>query len=130
MKAKLPIALEREEQQALVEWLYLHPILKNFFLKIDNEGKRTALQGSRLKNLGLRPGASDLFIYYPSQSGIYSGLWLEVKRNKKYTPSEMSSVTWKNQEEFQRTVKMVGFDAKFCYGFIDATRIISCYLRS
>lgn len=119
--------LERQEQEWLVQWLNLHPILKNFVVKIDNEGKRTPIQGFRLKKLGLRPGASDLFISYPTRA--CHGLYLEMKRNRVYTPSERTTPTWKSQEEFQEKMKSVGFAAFFCYGWLDGKRIVENYLE-
>ena len=127
---KLIIPPERDEQRALVQWLSYHPILKDFFHKTNNEGKRTPLQGHQLKTMGLRPGVSDLFIYYPSKSRTYAGLWLEVKRNKKYSKSERTSPTWIAQEKFIETVKSVGFAAFFCYGWVDGTQAIEQYLKS
>ena len=117
---------ENQEQRALVKWLNFHPVLKDFFCKNDNEGKRTPAQGWNLKLMGLRPGVSDLFIYYPS--GKFHGLWLEIKRNMRYTPSQMKTDTWVAQEKFQSIVKSVGFDAHFCYGFEHGKRIIESYL--
>ena len=76
--------------------------------------------------MGLRPGASDLFIAWPTRT--YHGLWLEVKRNKKYTMSERNTDTWKAQESFIEDMKSVGFAGEFCYGWIDGKRIIESYL--
>jgi hypothetical protein len=78
--------------------------------------------------MGLRPGASDIFIYYPTKS--HPGLWLEVKRNKKYTKSERSTPTWIAQEKFIETVKSVGYAGFFCYGWVDGKEIIEHYLRT
>ena len=135
MSCKKTIPSEAEEQIALVEWLNYHPILKNYFCKNDNEGQRkTVMRDGKLVpvglfhaiKMGLRPGVSDLFIYYPTME--YNGLWLEIKRNKKYTMSEMSTATWTAQEAFQEQVKKVGFSAHFCYGCGDAIEIIESYL--
>jgi hypothetical protein len=128
MTARLPIPSENQEQRALVKWLSYHPIVREFFCKNNNEGKRTEAQGWNLKLMGLRPGVSDLFIYYPTTT--YHGLWLEVKRNKKYTPSERKTDTWIAQEKFLETVKSVGFMGDFCYGWIDGKRIIEEYLQT
>lgn len=76
--------------------------------------------------MGLRSGVSDLFIYYPTKS--FHGLWLEVKRNKNYSPSERKTDTWIAQEEFIRLVKSVGYAGYFCYGFEDGKNIIESYL--
>lgn len=105
----------------------MHPILKNYYCKIHNEGKRSAWQGKMLQLQGLRSGVSDLFIYYPINN--YHGLWLEVKRNKHYTMSERSTATWLAQVEFQNIVRGVGFAAETCYGGEDGIKIINNYLR-
>ena len=115
-----------QEQKALVRWLSYHHKLKDFYCKLDNEGKRSPRLGANLKLLGLRPGASDLFIYYPC--GSYHGLWLEVKRNKKYTASERSASSWIAQEKFLEIVKSVGFAGYFCYGFDEGKKIVESYL--
>ncbi len=78
--------------------------------------------------MGLRPGVSDLLIYYPTKS--FAGLWLEVKRNKKYTTSERSTSTWILQEKFLENVKSIGYAGEFCYGWEDGKRIIEQYLLS
>lgn len=126
MTLRLPIPSENQEQRALVKWLSYHPIVREFFCKNNNEGKRTAAQGHNLKLMGLRPGVVDLYIYWPTKS--HPGLWLEVKRNKKYSKSERSTDTWIAQEKFIETVKSVGYQGHFCYGWIDGKRIIEEYL--
>jgi hypothetical protein len=126
MTKRLAIPVERVEQRALVKWLSIHPVLRDFFCKNNNEGKRTDIQTAHLKLEGLRPGVSDLFIYYPTKT--YHGLWLEVKRNMVYPPSAKKTPTWVAQEAFQETVKSVGFAAHFCYGWNDGREIIQRYL--
>lgn len=124
----LEIASEAQEQRALVKWISYHPLIANYFCKNNNEGKRTNVQGYNLKLLGLRAGVSDILIYYPTNT--YAGLWLEMKRNKKYTKSERSTSTWILQEKFQEQVKSVGYDAHFCYGWLEGKNIIQTYLLS
>ena len=125
---KIPVASENQEQRAIVKWLGMHSTLKNYFCKNNNEGKRSEAQGWNLKLMGLRPGVSDLFIYYPTRT--YHGLWLEVKRNKKYSKSEMLTDTWIAQQEFINLVKSIGYAGETCYGFLDGKRIIETYLLS
>ncbi len=127
---KTTIASEAQEHRALVQWLSIHPVLKHFYLKLNNEGKRTVIQGRNLKLMGLKPGASDLLIYFPSPKGSYHGLFLEVKRNKRYTKSEMLTPTWLAQLEFLRRVKSVGYEGQMCYGFLDGKRIVEEYLET
>ena len=130
MTKRVSIPTENQEQRWLVKWLSLHPQLKDFFCKNNNEGKRTEAQTWNLKLQGLRPGVSDLFIPYPSQSGKYAGLWLEVKRAMKYPPSAQKAESWKQQIIWIERMKTVGFDGQFCYGWIDGKEIIENYLLS
>jgi len=127
-KPILTIPSEAKEQRWLVEWMVANPIVRDFFCKIDNEGKRTPAQGYTAKLMGLRPGVSDLHIYYPTKS--FHGLWLEMKRNRNYTHSERLKPTWIAQEQFQETVKSVGYAAHFCYGWVDGKNIIEAYLKT
>lgn len=126
MTRKFVIPTERQEQRALVKWLSLHPQLKDYFCKNNNEGQRTPAQTHNLKLEGLRPGVSDLFIYYPV--GSFCGLWLEIKRSKAYTKSEISTPTWMGQIKFQEDVKRIGYAAFFAFGWLDAKNIIERYL--
>lgn len=130
MTKRVSIPTENQEQRALVKWLSFHPLLKDFYYKNNNEGKRTEAQTWNLKLMGLRPGVSDLFIPYPSKSGKYAGLWLEVKRAMNYPPSARQGESWKLQEIWIERMKTVGFDAHFCYGWIDGKEIIERYLLS
>lgn len=78
--------------------------------------------------MGLRNGVSDIHIYWPTPS--HPGLWIEMKRNKKYSLSERSTDTWKAQEKFINLVKSVGFQGHFCYGWVDAKARIEAYLQT
>jgi hypothetical protein len=127
MRKRNSTPLEWEEQDNLVKWLSLHPILKDFYCKNHNEGKRSAKDGAFLVRQGLRAGVSDLFIYYPKNQ--YHGLWLEMKRNKSYTLSARLSESWIAQETFMDIVTSVGFDAHFCFGWEHAVKIIENYLK-
>ena len=127
MTGKKVIPSEAAEHRALVKWMSYHQIVRDYYCKMNNEGKRTAVQGFNLKLMGLRSGVSDLFVYYPSNG--FHGLFLEIKRNKKYTPSEMSTPTWLAQEKFMKQVKSVGYAAEFCYGFDEGKRIVEQYLQ-
>lgn len=119
---------ENQEQRAIVKWLRLHHVLKDYFLKLNNEGRRSEAEGWNLKLMGLRPGASDLLIFYPTPK--YHGLFLEVKRARKYSPSEQQTDTWIAQEEFLQCVRTVGFAGERCYGFDNAIEIVEAYLHS
>jgi hypothetical protein len=120
------IATETQEQMAIVKWLSLHPTLKDFYCKIPNDGLRSSITGRQMQLTGLRRGAADLYIYYPV--GKYHGLFIEMKRNKRYTLSERKTETWIAQENFQNIVKSVGYAHFFCYGWEDAKNVIESYL--
>jgi hypothetical protein len=124
----LTIATENQEQMALVSYLNHHPLLSNCFCKLNNEGRRTPGQGHHLKRMGLRVGASDLFIYYPTAK--HAGLWLEMKQKRKYTPSERRKPTWVAQEAFQGHVRSLGYAAEIAFGWEHAKEIIDNYLKS
>lgn len=127
---KLSVLTENQEQRLLVKWLINHPQLSDFFCKINNEGRRTAAQTWNLKLLGLRPGVSDLFIPYPSQSRKFAGLWLEVKRDMKYPLSAQKSESWRQQIIWIERMKNIGFHAEMCYGWLNGKEIIERYLLS
>jgi hypothetical protein len=117
---------EWEEQRALVRWIRLQPLIADHIVKLNNEGKRTLIQGHLLKLGGLCTGGSDLFLAYPS--GIYHGLWLEMKRNKKYMPCEMRTPTWIGQLRFLDKMRSVGYAGHIVYGWEAGRQIILDYL--
>lgn len=128
MTARIAIPTENQEQRWLVKWLSLHPQLKDFFCKNNNEGKRTEAQTWNLKLQGLRPGVSDLAIFYPTKK--YHGLWLEVKRNMHYPPSARKGESWVNQVIWIEKMKSVGYYGDFCYGWQHGVEIIEEYLKT
>jgi hypothetical protein len=76
--------------------------------------------------MGMRKGASDLFLAIP----VYPehGYWLEVKQNRKYTPSEMRTPTWLGQEAFMKDMRYMGYRADFVYGWEHGKLLIEKYL--
>ena len=128
MKIKKVIATESQEQKALINWLDLHPILKNYYFKIPNEGKRSEIFGWTLKREGLKQGVSDLFIFYPTKS--FHGLFLEMKRNRIYTNSEKKNKTWTAQQDFLERAQKVGYAGEFCFGWEHAVKFIEDYLKN
>ena len=126
MQNKCP--LEWEEQAALIQWLNLMPALRQYVIKIHNEGERTHGQTWHLQKQGLCAGASDLFIAYPV--GQSHGLWLEVKRNMKYHASAMEKPTWVRQQRFQDMMRAVGYEAVTCYGWEHGKQLVESYLSN
>ena len=68
---------ENSIQKAVIQWVNLQPRIKKFIIHIPNEGKRTKQYGKSLKDMGMRPGVSDLFIAMPRHN--YYGAWIELK---------------------------------------------------
>lgn len=119
------IPLEKEECFALNDWAMLHPICKTRLFHIANEGKTSYHYGKELKRMGKKPGVSDYFLAYPCNG--YSGLWIEMKRNKKYSPSEIKC--WDHQLEFLKSNIQVGYSGSFAFGAEEAINIIKDYLK-
>jgi hypothetical protein len=116
---RFEIAEEKIEQDALVEWMSYHPVIKDLFFKIHNEGKRTPRQGAKLKRQGLKAGVSDIFIPFPTKS--HHGLWIELKRRKKYRCTNEQQIWIDRMNE-------LGYFATFAFGWEHAREIIEKYL--
>jgi len=114
---------ERKEQQLLVEWARYKRIP---LVHIPNEGKRMPREGLNLLKAGLSPGFPDLLV--PMAHGGYFGLFLEVKRNRKYSASEMKTHTWKNQLAWINYLNNNGYCAKIIYGAGEGVKVIENYL--
>jgi hypothetical protein len=125
---KKTIPSEAQEQRALVAWIRNNPKIAPYLIKLNNEGKRTSIQGFHLKAMGMQPGASDLFLAYPV--GALHGLWIEMKRNRTYTPYETRSSSWEAQIAFLERMRSVGFRAEVCYGANHGKSIVESYLSS
>jgi hypothetical protein len=121
-------ATENQEQRALVKWIRTQRIFDGLLIKLNNEGKRSEGQGWNLKLMGMEPGAFDLFLAYPTKT--YHGLWIEVKQNRKYSPSEMAKSSFSAQLKFGERMISVGFAAHFCYGWEDGKKIIEDYISN
>lgn len=110
---------ESLEQMAVIEWICKqHPWLREYTMAIPNERKTSKLWGYVLKLLGLLPGASDLFIAWPTLK--YSGFFLEMK-TKKGRPTKL-------QLDFLYRMKKVGYQGAVAYGADEAISMIKEYL--
>jgi hypothetical protein len=104
----------------VVEWCHNHPKLRKCILHIPNEGKRDAKNGWHLNRMGLRKGASDLFIAWPRHQ--YSGAWIELKTKIGKASSEQLSFLQDMSEMGYFTAITKGLDEalitieKYCFG--------------
>lgn len=113
---------EEIEQISLFRWAEFaenkYPELKLMY-HVPNEGKRSALTGSRLKQAGLKPGVPDIVL--PVARGGYIGLYIELKygRNK----------TTDNQKEWLRDLRDQHHLTAVCYGWEQAKDLIESYMK-
>ena len=118
------LALELEEQAAVVEWwgyACRQYGLEAFDLfHIPNEGTGSAVRGMLQKRQGLRPGCPDLMLTAPV--GSYHGLFVEMKRTKTGKVSH-------EQGLFHARLKERGYAVAVCYGATQARMAIAGYLR-
>lgn len=78
-----------------------------------------AMQMNSLKAQGLTVGCSDYFLAVPQKN--YSGLWLELKREKGGKASD-------NQLNFLKRMKHMGYEAVLAHGFEEAKYFIEEYM--
>ena len=114
---------ESQEQKLLIKWTQQPSIREKFpclalLHHIPNGGKRSAIEGKHLKEMGVKSGVPDLFLPVPTAK--YHGLYIEMKvgNNK---PSE-NQVWW-----ISHLIKQ-GYRVKVCYGWEEAAAELTEYL--
>jgi len=116
------LALEHQEQKALIEWIELCrnsiPELQNIFA-IPNGGMRHPAIAAQLKAEGVKPGVPDLFLAYPKNG--FPGLFIEMKRR---VGGRLSPV----QLEWRDRLSKVGYCVRVCLGWEEAKAAIIEYL--
>ncbi len=113
------IASETELQIQVIEYInYQYP--GTLYHHSANEGKRTVVNGSKLKKMGMSKGFPDVAILEPR--GDYHGLFLELKRDKtcKLTTEQRLWLT---------RLKLRKYQAFKCTGFDEAKQVIDSYMR-
>lgn len=101
---------EHGEQVSLVAALRRHrPTL--LFFAIPNGGKRTPLEGARLKDEGVLAGVPDLF--FPSLR-----LFIEMKRKD-------GGVVSKAQKDVMHRLEQAGYRCVVCSGAMEAFTLLS-----
>lgn len=113
---------EHNAQVALIGWAKVNRIngrpIADYMPAIPNGGKRNRFEAYRLKQAGVIPGVSDLFLAYPV--GPYHGMWLELKaRGGRLTDL---------QRNWLELMRSVGYHAVCCEGFDEARLAIERYL--
>jgi|TARA_Y100001951_G_scaffold91595_1_gene85706 hypothetical protein len=111
---------EEKIQIAIVNYLKLQYPKLLFTATMGGQYQKHHSQRRRAKQTGYLRGVSDLLIFEPR--GIYSGLFIELKRNKKCYPT-------KEQKEFILKAKSRGYYAVCAKGFDECKEIIDNYLN-
>lgn len=113
---------EAQEQKFLFQWAGVsrqkYPELELLF-HVPNGGRREAREAASLKKQGVKPGVPDLIL--PVARGEYFGLYIELKAGKN-KPSE-------HQLEWIENLNQQGYFVKVCYGWIEASEVITNYLE-
>lgn len=112
---------EETEQINLFRWAAFmenrYPELELMY-HVPNEGKRSAVTGSRLKQAGLKPGVPDIVL--PVARGGYISLYIELKYGK--------NKATENQKKWLSGLKQRGHLTAVCYGWEQAKDLIENYL--
>lgn len=110
--------IEAGMQMKLVAWALGEDLP---IMSIPNEGNRGRIQGHRMKQMGLLPGAADLFLWRRSGCGRWPGYWLELK-----SPGEKPRP---NQLAFMQRARVEGFCADWFDDWLEARQSMIDYLE-
>ena len=130
MRARRTIPTESQEQAVLIEWWGHYArskgIDERLLMSIPNgavlagDSRRRAIQMNNLKRAGLRVGAPDLFLAYPTK--LSHGMFLEMKRKgEKGTPDQI---------DFGMMLRSMGYDSLICLGADEAMKAIKGHIET
>lgn len=113
---------EEAEQIHLMQWCTWaqskYPELEAIY-HVPNEGKRSAVTGGKLRQMGLRSGVPDICL--PVPSGEFIGLYIELKK--------VGGRLTDNQAVWLEMLERYGHCVAVCYGAEDAETVITAYLE-
>ncbi|WP_342343337.1 VRR-NUC domain-containing protein [Ruminiclostridium herbifermentans] len=122
-KSKIPTASESVEQIYLFRWATLSsgamPEL-DLMYHIPNGGKRDIATAKRLKAEGVKAGVPDICL--PVPRGVYHGLYIELKAGE--------NKTTRKQNEWLEALDNNGYFTAVCYGWEEASKVITNYLKN
>jgi hypothetical protein len=117
---------EHQEQVLLMQWFKLqHKKHEGHLFAIPNgahlagDARARAIKITKMKAEGFLNGVADLFLMIPKDG--WHGLFIEMKAKK--------GVLSDDQEKFLGKAQMMGYLSVVCYGFEDAKKIITEYLK-
>lgn len=109
--------------------LIAYPELNRLF-HIPNGGSRHKAEAAKLKGMGVKAGVPDLLL--PVKRGIYSGLFVELKKLKTVLKSNRESrekFTSNEQDDWITYLKSQGFGACVCHGWEAARDTLIKYIE-
>jgi hypothetical protein len=107
---------EDQTHEAIIGWL--HAVLPHKeIVHVANEGRRSLWEAARLKRLGLRPGASDIFLIIPRRLIV-----IEVKRPADKLRKKRAGVASDEQIDFGLRVNALGHNFFIAEGIDDCRR--------
>lgn len=111
MKTTRRIQREEAEQAAVFEWAEVmscrYPVLSRLFA-IPNGGRRDIRTAVNLKRTGVKRGAPDMCLPFPSH-GCH-GLWIELKADGgRVSPEQRDWIEWLSNHDYKAVV-CVGAD--------------------
>lgn len=113
---------EAYEQTKLFNWVafarHTEPEL-DLLYHIPNGGKRNQKEAFNLKRQGVRAGVPDLCL--PVARGKFHALYIEMKVGK--------NKPTKNQKEWMRKLNEQGNLAIVCYGWEEASAVLTKYIK-
>lgn len=121
MNLKYAVKSEDTEQIQVMNWAHWYtkqyPELK-WLHHIPNGGSRNRAEAVKLKQMGVKPGVSDLCLPHPK--GIYCGLYIEMK----YGDNRHQET----QKEFLADMAACGYYVATCYSADEAVRVLEEYV--
>lgn len=113
---------EEQEQIVVFQWAAMSegrfPMLKMMH-HCPNGGGRSITEAVRFKAAGVKKGVPDIFL--PWASGVYHGLFIELKREKGGRLS-------REQADWLLALNEAGYKAVCCHGADEAIKTITEYL--
>lgn len=112
---------EESIHRLTMEYIECHPRLnpyRKFILHFANEGKRSKSYGLLMRKLGMRKGASDLFIAVPRHT--FGGAWIELKSS--------GGTVSPAQKEFLVDMCAQNFYTRVCWSLDESIKVIEWYL--
>lgn len=118
----MSIITEAREQGYIFEWARYHEQRFSelcLLHHVPNGGRRDKKEAASLKRQGLKAGVPDIVL--PVGRGGFLGLYIELKVGKNKPTEKQLEWIGKLQEE--------NYFVKVCYGWREATEVITSYLE-